>query len=478
MLRNFIFCLFFICILGQLKAQTKDSTNIFSLRDFYAQVLLYHPITKQSNLITDIAAKELLMTRGQFDPKAQVEYNTKEQGQKFYYSYWDSALKLPLWIGEIKAGYELNEGELISLENKTPARGLQYVGLTVPLGQNLLIDERRATLRQAKLLQEMAEADRVKELNKLFLNATKAYWDWYMQYNEYQYVLESFRLAEQRFTATKNFVQNGELAPLDSVEAKINYQEREVLLRQSEIGLLNARLILSNFLWRDDSLPLELPDNAIPQDFDLSSRFVEAEELERMLTFAQRNHPEIIKIGIKVQQLEVERRFQQDRLKPQINLTYNFLRQVEAAPGAPAEQINMDLLRNNYKFGIEFVMPLFLRKERGKSQQTKFKLQQTVFERSNVSREIITNINTVYNELKNLERIIVLQQDMVNNSQVLREGEYQKFINGESTVFIVNTREVKLVETQIKLVNLRAKYEKEKATLRWAAGERLWELPE
>ncbi len=138
----------------------------------------------------------------------------------------------------------------------------------------------------------------------------------------------------------------------------------------------------------------------------------------------------------------------------------------------------MDLLRNNYKFGIEFVMPLFLRKERGKSQQTKFKLQQTVFERSNVSREIITNINTVYNELKNLERIIVLQQDMVNNSQVLREGEYQKFINGESTVFIVNTREIKLVETQIKLVSLRVKYEKEKATLRWATGERLWELPE
>lgn len=119
MLRSFIFCLFFICILGQLKAQTKDSTNIFSLRDFYAQVLLYHPITKQSNLITDIAAKELLMTRGQFDPKAQVDYDTKEQGQKFYYSYWNSALKLPLWIGEIKAGYELNEGELISQEKKT-----------------------------------------------------------------------------------------------------------------------------------------------------------------------------------------------------------------------------------------------------------------------------------------------------------------------------------------------------------------------
>ncbi|MDW8297632.1 MAG: TolC family protein, partial [Raineya sp.] len=70
---------------------------------------------------------------------------------------------------------------------------------------------------------------------------------------------------------------------------------------------------------------------------------------------------------------------------------------------------------------------------------------------------------------------LLLQEDIVKNQQKLRDAEQQRFVNGESSVFLINARESKLIDLQVKLVALQAKYEKAKVMLRWAAGERFWE---
>ncbi|MEM9982869.1 MAG: TolC family protein, partial [Bacteroidota bacterium] len=416
------------------QAQVDTTQQVFRLDDLYQRMLLHHPITKQSNLITEIAQRELLIMRGGFDPKLEADYDTKELDGTFYYSYWDAALKIPAWIGEFKVGYELNEGDLISAENKTPSGGTWYAGISVPIGRNLLIDARRNALRQAQLLQEIAEADRIKEINKLFLEATKAYWDWYIAYNEYEFRQEAYRLAEVRFQGTKDRVYGGDVAPIDSVEAKINLQDRDISLRQARVDANNARLILSNYLWAEDNVPLEIPSDAQPQDFDIYNRFLDESALQQLVTFAQENHPELIKLNFKLKQLAIEQRFARDRLKPDVNVNYNFL------TGNPIEtsEFGGDYATNNYKFGFDFSFPLFLRKERGKSQQVQLKLNQTSFERTQTSRDIITEINTVYNEMRILQENVRQQEEMVENYQTLTEGEYIKFQNGESSVFLIN----------------------------------------
>ena len=45
-----------------------------------------------------------------------------------------------------------------------------------------------------------------------------------------------------------------------------------------------------------------------------------------------------------------------------------------------------------------------------------------------------------------------------------------KFENGESSLFLVNSRESKLIEARSKLLKLEVNYEKEKAFLMWSAG--------
>jgi outer membrane protein TolC len=444
----------------------RDSSKAMNLEEFYERILAYHPVAKQAALLSEEAKQELRMARGNFDPKIEAVWDRKEFGNTEYYNTLDNVLKLPVWIGELKGGYEYNRGTYLNPENKTPSTGLGYAGISVPLGQGLIIDARRATLRQAQYFQQIAEADRVKEINKLLLNAAKEYWNWYVAYNEFRLMEDAVNLAQIRFNASKERVINGDLAPIDSVEAKTLLQERSIQYQQAIINQQNAQLLVSNYLWGDDNTPLELEEDIIPAGFNWPLQAITEETLASLMAYAQTQHPELVKLDFKLKQLNVEERLQRDRLKPVLNLNYNFL---TATPLA-MDDMNMALLRNNYKFGAQFAFPLFLRKERAKVGLTRIKQSQTSFERLQVNRELINALQASYNSLKNLESLILLQQDMITNYEQLRNGEVQKFEAGESSIFLINSRETKLIDAQVKLIDLHGKYEKEKATLIWAAG--------
>jgi outer membrane protein TolC len=481
-LRIFLLGVSFLGVIGESLAQEKEEdttaqasqkTRVLTSREFFQRVMEFHPVARQAALLSENARQELRIARGEFDPKLESDLAMKEFKKTLYYRNWDTQLKVPVWIGELKAGYERNQGTYVNPEIRTPDAGLAYAGVSVPLpiSQGFFIDARRNTLRQAQLFRDIAEADRVKEINKLLLSAAKDYWNWYYAHNEYDMIRESYDLADVRFRAVKERVVQGDLAAIDSVEAQTILQDRLVQLRQAEVGLTNARLLLSNYLWDENDTPLEIPETVVPNDFDPTQRTLGDATLETLLTRARQNHPELRKINLKINQLEVEERFRRDLLKPIIRADYNLL----SSTPVQTEAMDMPFLSNNYKFGAYFSFPLFLRKERGKLQQTLLKQEQNVFERFQAGREIENGIRAAYNELKTTEGLLAVQGQMVDNYRRLRDGELQKFDNGESSLFLINSRDSKYIEAQIKLISLRSKYEKQKAELLWAAGLSGWE---
>jgi hypothetical protein len=52
--------------------------------------------------------------------------------------------------------------------------------------------------------------------------------------------------------------------------------------------------------------------------------------------------------------------------------------------------------------GVEFVMPIFLRKERGKLEQVRIKQLSTGFEYNLAKREVVNDIYAAYNDVKTL----------------------------------------------------------------------------
>jgi hypothetical protein len=143
-------------------AQT-DSLYL-SLRDVYEKVLETHPIAKQANLLPQEAKQELRLAKGMFDPKIVSQFNGKEFKDKNYYRHWNNQLKVPTWWGpDFKLGYERNTGINLNTENDTDkGNGLAYAGIEFPLGQGLIIDQRRAAILQAEIYQKVADAEKVK----------------------------------------------------------------------------------------------------------------------------------------------------------------------------------------------------------------------------------------------------------------------------------------------------------------------------
>ena len=466
---------------GRVEAPAPDSVGrVFGLAELLAYVTLRHPVARQAGLLPERARQEVRYARGLFDPTATSKYYGKTfKGQEYFHD-WDSQLRVPVWYGfEVKAGYERGTGQYINPENYTAPGGLSYLGLSVPLAQGLLIDERRAAVRQAQALQGLAEAERRGALNKLLLQAAKDYWDWTLRYRQLELSRQNLVLGDVRFRAVRQRVLFGDLAAIDSVEALGELQKRQADLSQARMEFRNATLLLSNYLWNEQQQPLNLPATARPQPLPGSAdwRTLAPDSVAALTALARQIHPELQKSRARLLQLSVENRLLRNKLLPKLNLDYNLLQAGQPFAPEKAASLRGSYLENNYKLGVSFAYPLLLRQERAKLQLNRLKQQDTELALQQGTREIETGVLTVANSWAALREQLALQQQVVANAQRLLGGEQTRFENGESSVFLLNSRDTKLLEASQKLAELQAKYAQTQATLRWAAGGIVEEQP-
>ena len=456
---------FLLLFLGTGNFVFSQSDSSLSPIDFFESIAKFHPFVKQAGLNLDLAKQEILMTRGQFDPKLLSRFNQKMFDSKDYYNLFNTELKVATWPGiDVKAGFERNAGIYVNEEETTPSGGLQYLGVSVPLGQGLFTDARRITVKQARLGLRMADAERQKQVNKVLYSAAKDYWDWFFCYQQLKNAELAYSLASERYKAVQVRILVGDQAPIDSVEAFIFQQDRQVFLQQSRYEELNSRLQLSTYFWDEGEQPKDIPMGTLPEIPAAYLSRISDSSSSRLMQLAAQNHPELLKINIKTDLLKLDQKLGKEMLKPMLNVNYNWLSRTDQSVWAP------NTLNRNYKFGFDFSFPLLLRKERGKLGLIKTKLMQNSMDQVQFKRDIAISIQTSFNDLKNLESLIVLQSQMVENYQKLRNAEIRKFENGESSLFLINSREAKLIEALIKQASLVAKFQKQRTTMLYSAG--------
>ncbi|WP_128543497.1 TolC family protein [Larkinella soli] len=452
-------------------APQSNDTLVFTAAEYYEAVTGFHPIVRQARLLSDEARREVMQARGAFDPKLFTDYSKKQFGGTLYYEKWQTGLSVPILPGgvDLKITHDQAGGRYVNPEDRLiNIPGLTTVGVSVPVGQGLLIDARRNALRQAQLAVDLAEADRIKLINKTLFDAAKTYWDWFLAHQQFRLIDNGLGLAETRFRALRERALLGDAAFIDTTEAFITVQDRQVQREQAVTLLQNSRLRLSAFLWNADNQPIDLPDQVVPQAAMVG--FTDAAVLEALLGRAAEQHPELTKLQTKSRQLAVEERFRRSLLQPQINLNAGLISGIPVFGAAGNEPPYYGFMASNHKVGLDVVFPLFLRKERGKLQQIRIKANQLSLERQQVSRDIVVDVRAAWNDLKALERQLTVQEQTVRNQQRLVQAEQQKFSIGESSLFLVNSRESKLIDLQLKWEELKSKYQKTLADLYYRAG--------
>jgi outer membrane protein TolC len=222
-------------------------------------------------------------------------------------------------------------------------------------------------------------------------------------------------------------------------------------------------------MWNENSEAYELAAEILPDPSWNMVNIVNYPKplLDESISQASLAHPKLLSLGVKQRVLEVDKRLKFQSLLPSLDLKYNFLNEGYSANKLFAQP----LLENNYKFGLQFGMPLFQREARGDYRAAKIRITDLDYTQQQTRTQIINKVKASYNELLATQNQVLLYQGNVQNQQLLLKAEETKFSIGESSMFLVNTRETKLLESQQKLAELKAKFFKSILAIQWSAGQ-------
>lgn len=460
-----------IALVAMLPLAAQERSPVLTRAALLQLVADNHPTARQAQLRNAMGDAAVRSARGGFDPQAVAGYSEKRFGGKDYYDLLDAGLRVPTWFGtEFFAGYSESGGEFLNPQNTLPAEGQLRVGATVQVGQGLFIDRRRAELRRAQAFQDMAEAERQRMLNEVFHAALSDHIEWVATYQELLISRSALEQAQIRLNAVRGNFQGGDVPAIDTLEALLQVQDRMMRIQDAELDHRVAALQLSNHLWDASLRPLELAENVIPDTLDMEPPATPV-ALDSLLAQAERSHPDLLEREGRLRQLEVDRRLRAEMIKPRLDLSGSLL----AGGGVISGEGDRSPTWNtaDRQLGVAFSMPLLLRRERGDLALAQLGLNDAELSLDRMRLVIRNAVERRSNELATFQQQVELGAAMVRNYQGLLAGENERFSLGESSLFLMNQREVALLGSQLKQVALQAKRRKAYFTLERDAGV-LW----
>jgi len=453
-MKNLFFSILIIGFMAKAQSVSPNAQTIdkeFTFNEYLGYVKKYHPLVKTAQLEISKAQANLMMARGGFDPKIEVDFDQKQFKNQEYYSILNSSFKIPTWYGvEIKAGFDSNEGVYLSPENNVPNQGLTSVGISVPLAQGLFINPRMADVRKAKIQLKQSQAERKLESIKVLYDAAVAYFNWKKNYDEVQLYQKYNANATIRFKGVTELIKQGDKPAIDSIEAGIILKNRQLSLEDAQLKLNKAKLDLSNFLWLENAIPVELSDILTPEE-KLESTIQETLKTNDLwlADFLITQHPKINSLARKIEMLTVDKKLKANLLLPKIDIGYSYLSDPRSF-----EKYQF----NDYKVGLDFNFPLFLRKERGSLKLAKYKIQESELALDFEKVHLTNKINAQKLEIESLQKQRVLLGALVQDNKTMLQSEERLFTFGESSLFLINTRENNLVAAQLASIALENRY--------------------
>ncbi|WP_430816788.1 TolC family protein [Carboxylicivirga sp. RSCT41] len=429
-------------------ASAQTDSLVLSYQEYVDNIVAFHPVAQKARLKAQYAEAGMMGAKGSRDPYIDASWSSKELDDKLYYEKLKTKLVFPTSLGvTFSGGYENTDGAYLNPENKTDEYGLWNLGVEMDVLNGLLTNERKTAIRQAREYQHLYENEQNMLLNDLLFNALYSYHTWQMYYYSMEILTENISIAHTYNENTRNAYSMGEKTAMDTLESSIAYREAISLFNKNELYLVKARQKLENYLWYNGQA-LKLQPGVKPESYD-AFYTNEWAEFDSVLI---NNHPLILTSINKLSLTEIEQRLKREKLKPKLKIKYDAL--LTTSDDIRIHGFDM----SDYKLGVGFSMPLFLRSERAGVRKGKLKIQE-------LELDIMYKKNELYNKAEasrqqqNIlkDQIEIYEQNAVNYERLL-EGENEKFRYGESSVFLLNKRQEKYIDGKLKLTEAYVKY--------------------
>lgn len=429
------------------------SSDTLTLETYLDIVSENYPLIRKANLYDEFAKAYDLKRRGALDPKLASSF----QGKKFkdinYFTVWQTEAKVPTALPiDFSLGYEKNDGSFLNNENTVPDRGLIYGTLNLSLLRGLMFDTQRYSMQMAELNGLKSQIEKELLTREILYHAILSYLSWSNAYYHNQVVENYYQNIQDRHLNILDLHNNGDIPAIDTTESRININtaNKRLLEAQQKVNIYKQKLAL--FLWDNDEKPLSLLPTVKPASLPSTTSLINALSDIEDLDFQK--DPLIQKLENEIDQLNLQNRLERENLKPQLDLKYNTIVNLGKENSNPSYSLN------DYKLGVSLELPILNRKTKGNIRLNEASIEQSRLVQVQYRQDLINKfeiINT--NKVIQLSVIDVLNEK-INNSQTLYEAELLKLDIGESSVFMINQREQKLLEARIDLLKSYFKYGK------------------
>ena len=450
---------------------TVPDRDRLTLENILQSVEKHYPPLRVALLEAPIAEADYLAAQGRFDLVLRSFVDTNSLG--FYESRrFDVSAEQPtaLWGTSFFSGYQTSGGSFPSYDGKLQTNGLgEYrAGMRVPLFRDRALDSRRAELGKASLGRRLAGLGIQQQRLVILQAATARYWNWVAAGRRFAVAQSILDMAVEREKILETAVELGQLPRFEVLDNKRIIEQRRSQFVAGRRGLEQTSFDLSLFYRDDQGQPRVAEPAQLPSAFPRPTG-IDENQLERDITQALDRRPELARLSTQQDQVRIDERLAQNRRLPGLDFILSYDRELgeRRIPRGP----------NELRAGISFELPLQRRTATGQAVAARTRVaqidQRLQFQREQVSvevRDAVSAVRAAY------EGANVLEAEVLATRQV-EDAERLRYDLGESTLFVLNQRELQTADAQIREVSALADYYRALALYELAIAQALKPKP-
>ena len=427
------------------------ATSGLTLHEVLDSVRQQYPPMLAALIERDVAAGRLQSARGTFDfqffarlfdtPSGYYQSTTVDTGFEQFTGIWGSTLF---------GGYRISTGGLLPdyEKNRTQGSGEPRIGFRLPLLRDGSIDRRRANLIKARLDKELADPLIHRQQIDFIRAATAGYYGWIAAGERLRLSEALLRIARERMDALKTQSDSGLIPRIVLTDNRRLIVSRELAVVQSRRRFEAAGLALSLF-YRDgqenpmvatrDRLPPSLPTPVGPEASLLQ------QDIQRSLTV----RPELKRLSLTQDKLEVDRRLARNQLLPNLDAGVSANRDY-------GDRRYKDQTETEVQVGVELRVPLQRREAKGRVAEVEAQLEQITREQQFARDRIQTEVRDSFSAWSAAHEQTLQARLNVQLAVELQEAETERFMRGATDLLALQLREQAAFDAQVSAVDIDA----------------------
>lgn len=368
-------------------------------------------------------------------------------------------------------------------------------GLAMPLWRNREIDRDRAEIRIRRIREDVSRTDFERRVIDTTADVQNAYWDLVAALRDREVRRDGVRLAREQLARSQRQIESGTLAPVELAASEAELQRRIDSFVSSVNTVTQAENALKSLMagsreepiWSIQLTPVDMKPLDVP-----------FRDLSRMVSLSLDRRPELTAIKLVDDVNQIQGKVARNQTKPQVNLTGNYAiaglaGQLSSAPnplaasqtaqldrlnalsamvglppippasfgGAPPTllggygQTLSNLFGGNYytvSGGLQVEWNLRNRSAQAELAQTTIADRRIKLQKRQLEQVAEVETRNALQALESAEQRIRASEASERAAQEKLESEIRLFQTGESTNFLVLTRQNELLDSRLRSV--------------------------